>query len=72
MTYRGRVQKGMVILEGQPDLPEGTLVSVEPLEPRPLMELVHAVEALAKAPSWPADGATQLDHYLYGIPKQEE
>ena len=31
MTYRGRVQNGVVILEGGPPLEDGTLVRVEPL-----------------------------------------
>ena len=30
MTYRGRVQNGVVVLEGNPPLEEGTLVRVEP------------------------------------------
>ena len=31
MTYRGRVQNGVVVLEGNPRLEEGTLVSVQAL-----------------------------------------
>lgn len=29
MVYRGRVEKGVVVLEGEPALPEGTRVRVE-------------------------------------------
>ena len=31
MTYRGRVQNGVVVLEGNPPLEDGTLVRVEAL-----------------------------------------
>jgi len=34
MTYRGRVQNGVVVLEGNPRLEEGTLVRVEALPSR--------------------------------------
>ena len=33
MTYRGRVQNGVVVLEGRPDLEDGMIVRVEPMEP---------------------------------------
>lgn len=72
MTYRGKIRRGMVIPEGQLNLPDGTLVRVEPVEASPLMDLVQAVEAFPKDASWPADGAAQIDHYLYGTPKQDE
>ncbi|HEY8665526.1 MAG TPA: hypothetical protein VIL86_02620 [Tepidisphaeraceae bacterium] len=33
MTYRGQVKHGVVVLDGDPPLEEGTIVSVEPMEP---------------------------------------
>ena len=33
MTYRGQVKNGVVVLEGNSSLPEGTRVQVQPLEP---------------------------------------
>jgi hypothetical protein len=72
MTYRGRVSNGVVVLEGVPPLPDGTMVSVEPIEiaEQPptiwdkLMRLSGRVEDL------PDDAAANHDHYLYGAPKR--
>jgi hypothetical protein len=33
---------------------------------------VQAVEGFPKNASWPVDGAVQINHYLYGTPKQDE
>lgn len=35
MTYRGRVANGVVLLEGQPSLPDGTEVRVVPVHDEP-------------------------------------
>ena len=51
---------------------------IQPLEDRipaaadgkPLLELLKALEELPNNPAWPADGAAQHDHYLYGLPKR--
>ena len=39
-------------------------------EDRPLMKLLRSLEELPPNPDWPADGAAQHDHYLYGLPKK--
>ena len=39
-------------------------------EDRPLMKLLRSLEELPDNPDWPADGAAQHDHYLYGLPKK--
>ena len=70
MTYRGRVKKGVVVLEGEAKMPEGTEVRVEPIEERPLMDLVRVAEGLPDDPEWPTDGAAEHDHYLYGTAKR--
>ncbi len=70
MTYRGRVKKGVVVLEGEAKMPEGTEVRVEPIEERPLMDLVRAAEGVPDDPEWPTDGAAEHDHYLYGTAKR--
>ena len=76
MTYRGKVQGGVVILEGPLQPPEGAVVSVNVIEP--------AAGERASAPTWaevfkdvigkakglPADSAENHDHYLYGVPKR--
>ena len=70
MTYRGRVRNGVVVLEGEAKMPEGTEVRVEPVEERPLMDLVRVAEGVPDDPDWPADGAAEHDHYLYGTAKR--
>jgi len=37
---------------------------------RPLLDLAKALSAIPANPDWPADGAAQHDHYLYGLPKR--
>jgi hypothetical protein len=63
MTYRGRVEHGVVVLDPAHTLPEGTEVEVLPLLPstgRP----GEALEKLAgKAQDLPADLAERHDHY---------
>lgn len=71
MTYRGKVVNGVVVLEPGAEIPEGTTVRIEPLEDRPLLDLLRAVEKAPANPDWPADGAAELDHHLYGTPKRE-
>ena len=38
---------------------------------RPLMGLLRAAAQAPDDSAWPADGAAEHDHYLYGWPKQE-
>lgn len=74
MTYRGQVKGGEIILEPGVELPEGAVVRIE-LEltetergdQDPLFEMATlAVETGAR------DLATNIDHYLYGHPKQSD
>jgi len=37
---------------------------------KPLLRLLKALEELPANDNWPADGAAQHDHYLYGLPKR--
>ncbi len=72
MTYRGHVRNGQIALDEPAALPEGAAVTIEVVgaaEPRPpvwdrLLELAGTVEGL------PPDAARDLDHYLYGTPKE--
>lgn len=79
MAIRGRVKNGVVVLESADDLPEGTEVTVRPVKARrkpaagskrrgPLRK--GLLRFAGKAEGLPADAARQLDHYLYGHPKQ--
>jgi len=72
MTYRGTVRNGVVVLDGDAKMPEGTEVRVEPMEERPLMDLVHVAEGVPDDPEWPTDGAAEHDHYLYGTAKRDQ
>ncbi|MGA2620572.1 MAG: hypothetical protein ABSF26_23365 [Thermoguttaceae bacterium] len=75
---RGRVHNGVVVLEAQGALREGTEVAVEPLPPnaktrkgakRPTVS--RALASLAgKAKNLPPDAARNVDHYLYGHAKR--
>jgi hypothetical protein len=76
MTYRGKVQGGVIILEKGTDLPEGALVRIALLpgeDPTsesatdPLLEMT----SLAVETGIP-DLASNVDHYLYGKPKSGE
>lgn len=76
MTYRGRIQKGVVVLDEPADLEDGTLVRVEvlresatnPPSPRSLAERLAPV--IGKAQTLPPDASEQHDHYLYATPKK--
>lgn len=77
MTYRGRVQGGVVILENDAILPEGTEVKVDPVE-QPVEKPAQSETTLGermmkfagKATGLPADASINHDHYLYGTPKR--
>ncbi len=85
MVFRAHYD-GRVLIPDEPvDLPTDRPLSVEVTDAkargteqgedgdRPLMGLVRIVEETAvDDPEWPADGASQIDHYLYGLPKQPE
>jgi hypothetical protein len=70
MTYFGKIQNGMVVLEGGVRLPEGTAVKVEPVVDAasagvdPLYQLTQLA-----VPTGVPDLAKNIDHYLYGHPK---
>jgi hypothetical protein len=63
MTYRGRIEHGVVVLDPAHALPEGTEVEVLPISPtnRPIGQ---PLEKLAgKAQDLPPDLAERHDHY---------
>lgn len=78
MTYRGRIKNGVVVLEEDVSLPDGTEVDVIPREGdrtndeetdgptlnERLKEIIGAADGL------PPDAALNHDHYLYGTPKK--
>lgn len=69
MTVHGTIANGVVVLDQQVKLPEGTRVQVlieEPNKPTmaSLLELAGTVDDL------PPDMARNHDHYLHGAPKK--
>jgi hypothetical protein len=72
MTYRGRVQGGVVVLDDPAALVEGTEVQVEPLnaaQPPSWAEVLQDV--IGAADGLPADSSRNHDHYLYGTEKKK-
>ena len=65
MTYKGRVENGVVVLDGSARLAEGTVVRVEPVQDTQslaslregLLKLAGTVEGM------PPDMARNHDHY---------
>lgn len=76
MTYSGTVRNGVVVLDGEARLPEGTNVEVCPTpskgEPPLPNEEDFDLSDMAKyaVDTGIPDLATNLDHYLYGHPKE--
>jgi hypothetical protein len=82
MTYFGTIKGGVVILRGAPPLPNGTEVTVAPVEngtgqtgygskssaSSKMLELGRAAES--KPCDLPSDLAANHDHYLHGLPKR--
>lgn len=64
------VKKTVPSSNGKKSVEPGKISSTDSVEDRPLMKLLRALEALPDNPDWPADGAAQHDHYLYGLPKR--
>jgi hypothetical protein len=71
MVYRGHIENGVAVLEGEVRLPEGTPVEIFPLGATaevPEDDPFYRVYELAMPTGIP-DLAENLDHYLYGHPK---
>jgi len=72
MTFRGRVEKGVVVLHNPKALPEGTEVSVRALHRKPPRRGPKAkvskglLRLSGAAKNLPADASRNIDHYLYG------
>jgi hypothetical protein len=66
MVYHGCIRNGVVVLEGDVRLAEGTAVTVETSE-----DPIYRLSELA-VPTGVPDLATNVDHYLYGHPKADD
>ncbi len=74
MTYRGRVENGVVVLEAGVHLSEGTDVRVETVEAESPAEMERLREGLLSFSGVVKDGPLDLarnhGHFLYGVPRQ--
>jgi hypothetical protein len=78
MSYRGHVENGMVKIDGSVALPEGASVQIDLVETSAvqsnneegpsLYDLLKPV--IGTVQGLPADASINVDHYLYGQPKQ--
>lgn len=79
MTVIGTVRDGKIVLPEGVVLPEGAEVAIDVRArldldaPKPAEHLTHREKLLALAGTvegLPPDLSANLDHYLYGVPKQ--
>jgi hypothetical protein len=72
MTYRGHVENGIVVLDDAVALPEGASVQVDLVSEEAGATLYERLKSvIGKAQGLPPDAALNVDHYLYGQPKQQ-
>jgi hypothetical protein len=70
MAYQGHVAGGVIVLDGDVSLPDGTVVRVEPIVVANPNVAQKFQNVIGQATSLPADMAEQHDHYLHGSPKR--
>ena len=77
ITLRGHFDGKALQLDEPADLPlNGAYeIQLKPLAPaapekKSLGRLAELLAELPENPAWPADGASQHDHYLHGTPKR--
>jgi hypothetical protein len=83
MSYKGKVQNGVILVAGEVRLPEGAEVDIELVEPleatvgddgqptiwQKLADLARWAET--QPTDLPSDLAINHDHYLHGMPKRQ-
>jgi hypothetical protein len=74
MVYRGRIDHGVIIWEGDARPPDGAIVRVEPIEPNPGAGKLGSIYRIAElaVPTGIPDLSVNVDHYLYGHPKVDD
>jgi hypothetical protein len=72
MTLRGRIEKGVVVLDDPDALPDGTIVRIVPATQRKRMTPLakKLLKWAGKAKGLPSDMARNHDHYLHGTAKR--
>ncbi|HEX8522522.1 MAG TPA: hypothetical protein VF669_09725 [Tepidisphaeraceae bacterium] len=73
MTYRGKIKNGVVVIDGNPTLPEGADVELEVVDEAALKALWEDLRKLAgTVDGLPPDMAENHDHYAHGAPKRKQ
>jgi hypothetical protein len=74
----GKVVNGVVVFQNGDSLPEGTNVSIEPVneleapqDTGNVWDMLLSFSGVIKDADLPTDLSVNLDHYLYGTPKKE-
>ncbi len=79
MSYRGKVNNGVIVLDDPKALPDGTEVTVVPVKSKskptrkakqPKKYRQRLMKYAGKADGLPSDASRNLEHYLYGHPKR--
>jgi hypothetical protein len=72
MELEGTVHNGVVVLDAEAPLPEGTRVKVTPCEPVPSVSTHYEIfrDIIGKAEGLPEDFALNHNHYIRGGPKK--
>lgn len=76
MSIFGQVIDGQIVLDDPKSLPNGVRVRIEPIESNSTDEgqtptlLERLGDFVGSVQGLPADASRNVDHYLYGHPKQ--
>jgi hypothetical protein len=70
MTYTGKVKNGVIILDGEACLADGTEVRVEPIRTPSCTLGERLMKYAGQARDLPPDMAERHDHYLHGQPRE--
>jgi len=71
MAYRGHIEGNIVVLDDKISLPDGTIVSIVPIEAVRMMTLAERYkDIIGIAPDLPPDMADNHDHYIHGTLKK--
>ena len=71
MVYHGHIQNGLVIIDDQISLPDGTAVLVETVTPEKGKSLAERFQdVIASVSDLPADMAENHDRYIHGTAMQ--
>lgn len=72
MTYKGKIKNGVVVLDDEVTLAEGTVVKVEPMplaDPETPGIYARLLDLAGRAKGLPPDLAENHDHYVHGRPR---